>query len=212
MLVTEKRNISTKAQMTTSAYLNSETVPQSTEISAKVNELLMMTPSNPHVKKLWKIKFGGLTIFYANPDNVFHNTSLRKYFKQLLDFQSSSGVIEPKDHSTYKFRKLYAKFKNFLSEHQHIAPRSQRMAFTYLLQKLASDPNISVNDLNIQANADLDLVVFKKTSSGTHYILVGDSLEDISYLHITNSPGVYSSLHVGENVSINNIIDSFSSE
>lgn len=211
MLVTKELPYS-KVQSPTSAYLNSETLQQSTSVSLKLNEELLSTPTSPHFNRIWRIKIDGSIMFYTTPDNLFRDTGLKKYFRNLFEYQAASGIIEPKDLSTYKYRKLYTKFKSFLNEYSVLVSEKQKSALIEILYKLAKTTDVSIKELNIQANADNEIVVFKKSESGIHYIVVGDDKTDVSYLFISNNPGVYSSLHLSNKITINNIIESFSGE
>ena len=211
MIVTKDHKYS-KILMPTSAYLSSETPQEATSISLRLNETLLATPTNPHVNRLWKTMAHGRTIYYTTPDYVFHNTGLRKYFRNLLDYQTASGIIEPKDISIYKYGKMYRKFQSLLSTHPGSVPEKQRSALIIILQKLSKTTNVSIKELHIQINADNELVILKKGESGKHYIVVGDDKNDISYLFISNKPGTYTSLHTSNKAHLNHIIDSFSSE
>lgn len=212
MLVTKEKNIGNNAQASTSSYLNSQTLTQSTRLSMKFNESLLISRTNPHLNRVWEIDVNGIRLYYTTPDNVFHNTNIRRYFKQLLGYQRTSGIIEPNDISDYKYRKLYSKFKSLIKGVELSIPNVQKNLFINILQKLASSPNVSINDLNIQISADNELVVFKKGEVGTYYIVLGDEENDVSYLYISNTPGVYTSLHTKENISLNQIIEAFSAE
>jgi hypothetical protein len=214
MLVTKER-IYSKAQAPTSPYLNSGAMQQATCISLKLNESLLKTPTNPHVNRIWKIMLDDLddiAVYYTTPDNVFHDTGLRRYFVNLLAYQDATGIIEPKDISTYKYRKLYSKFGALLAKQANPLPEKQKSALIKVLQNLSKSINISINDLHIQINADEELTILKKGEAGNHYIVVGDDASDISYLYISNSPGIYTSLHTSEKITLKNIIDSFSAE
>ena len=198
-----------KIEVPTSAYLNSESTPLTTSLSLNLNELLSDPPTSPHVNRLWKIKVYGNTIHFTTPDRVFGNTSLGKYFRQRIKYQSASGIVEPRDISAYKYRKLYRKFQLFLSNLSTPLPNSQRIVFISILNKVSENPNISISDLCINLSADNELALTKKVESGAHYIVVGNDINDVSYLYISNSPGGYYSLHIGGGTTLNNIIDSF---
>lgn len=64
-------------------------------------------------------------------------------------------------------------------------------------------------NIGIKLTADQELSLFRKTSDGTHYILIGNTNNDISYVFISNTPGSYSSLHVEDGHDIDKIIELF---
>jgi hypothetical protein len=201
-----------KVSTPTSAYLTKNEHQEAPEISLRINEALLSKPTGPHVSRIWEIKTGDRTFYYTTPNYLFQNTGLKKYFRRLLDYQSAIGVIEPRDISAFKYKRLYRRLNDLLSAHDNKHSLAQRAAVVSVLKKITQNVNISIKDIVIQINADNELVILKKGESGSHYIVIGDDKNDISYLFISNTPGVYYSIHTNEKDSLDKIIDSFSEE
>jgi hypothetical protein len=211
MVFTKERTIAKNTQAPTSVYLNSETVTDAVSLSMSFNEQLLSNRTNPHLNRSWTICYNNrFNLFFATPDNILSFTGIPQYFRQLLKYQNGAGLIEPNDVvSTYKYRRLYSKYIAVIANHSKSLPDEQRKAFIEVLKKIAANPNVSLNDLNIEINADDELALIRKEDDGMHYILVGDNSNDISYLFVSDIPGFYSSLHLTEEATLKNILDSF---
>jgi hypothetical protein len=211
MIVT-KGPIPQRKQRPTSTYLNSETQQQTTNISLKLNEEIFAVPTNPHLHKYWNIKVDNNTFFYSSPENIFQDTGLHSYFKNILyHTYLTSGIIEHKDTSNYRYGKLFKKLAH-LNKIGINLPEQQKMAAIEILRQIAINSYIPVNEIKIDFNADGELVVFKKSVEGKHYVLIGDDITDLSYVYISNIPGIYFSRHLGGNISVSDIVDPLSTD
>jgi len=197
-------------QAPTSASLNSETMTEAAYVSIKFNEQLLEEPTNLHLNGLWTVDFDGRKIYYATADNIFHSAGIRPYLKQLLRYQVQSGIVGSTDPSRYV--KLYSRF-NELSQDLRFSDiqLTQRNAFLGILQIIAANSAIPINDIKIEISADGDLATSRQEDNGTHYILVGDELNDVSYMFVSKSPGIYRSLHNRDGITLEKIVDSFAS-
>lgn len=208
MMLTKQYGVrSAEYELPTGSYLTEHQLSQAANIYILQNEFFYSLPTHPHVRKIWKINVKGHSIYWTTPDTVFKETSLLNYYKDILKFMLTNVFIEPKDLYPFKYGKLYAKYDKVITGLS--IPIHQQSLFLDILQRLSKVITTSVSELEICFSADNELSIVKEENSGTHYILVGEEDDDVSYMFISNTPGTYFSLHKDEKNSLNKIIQQF---
>jgi hypothetical protein len=209
MVFAKEQTMPNSMQSPTSGYLNTATMTDSIWLTMQLNKEFLSNPTNPHLNQVYKIRLhDDVFVYYATSDNIFTGTDIGHYFRRLLKYQNISGLI---DISNDRYIEIYSKYLSAIDNNSRESiTYEQRQAFITVLQKVAKNINVSIENLNIQISADGELAIFRNDERGTHYILVGDSSDDISYLFVSNIPGSYSSLHLSEGANLEEILDSFS--
>lgn len=193
----------------TGEYLSASTGSEAVGLALKRNSILKNNPTAPHIKNSMIILFDGKELLLINPQEVINETNIRNYFQHIILNYTPNNIIKYIFNSSPNYTSLYSSFKKLQDSINKELPEVQKNQFITLLRTISSYMNASPSEIKMDFTAESELALVKKTEIGTHYILVGDTPNDISYLFVSKSPGIFRSLHMENSVSENQIIESF---
>lgn len=182
---------------------------EAVKLSVAMNETLLTEPTNMHVNKVWRFYFNGMKLSWTTPDRVFHDLTDRDYFRHFLSHQYYSTFVDPKNLSSLKFKMLKKELRKAIQLNSYVIPHAQASNSLIILNMLSKDIRISPSELKVKVSIEREISISKTVDSGTHLIIVGDSINDITYLFTSNQPGVYTAHHITEGMSLKKMIELF---
>ncbi|HTE24942.1 hypothetical protein [Flavitalea sp.] len=198
----------------TGSYLTENSTSEGVDLELLYNREIFDLPTNPHASRIYKMNYNGRPLAWAPPVSVSRMTGLHFYFLSLLSHGISNRFFAIDDLSKRKRKFFKDQLEKLFHDDEHVLTTPQLSQFQAIADILSEDLALTAHDFAVSFTADNEIAIFRAGEDGTHYIVIGEEDDEVSYIYVSSTPGKYRSIHLDTEgkVTLNTITNAFVSE